>query len=131
MVRQPRLDRAGLVEATGLSPKTAVKHREALRKAGLVAILPRIGVLKGGGVAAFHLAVIGKPNRQAVRRAIGECVTINEEPGVAYLLCRADDLQDALARVEAVRRLAGVKEAHITANKAHLVNADRMAGWLA
>ncbi|MGB0651770.1 MAG: winged helix-turn-helix transcriptional regulator [Thermoplasmatota archaeon] len=128
VVTDPRAGRDRLARATGLSPKTCAKHREALMAEGLLSVLPVLGALSGEGAVVYHLAVFGDAPVAAVRHALVDAVLVNEAPGVQYWFCMASDLGSALARQGAVRELG--LEAQMTLNRRLVQNDARLLRWL-
>jgi hypothetical protein len=117
-----------LVALTGLSPRTAVRRRDALIASGILYIAPNTGFLGGGGEIVYTTAVAGAVARVRVRKHLGDCVVIRsfEEPPLQYVIGRADDLADALKRTQALRGEPGITSAEITLNREVWVNVDKM-----
>jgi DNA-binding Lrp family transcriptional regulator len=127
-VDKPRHSTHELVALTGLSPRTAVKRRDALIASGILYIAPNTGLLGGGGEIVYTISVAGAVPRATIRRHLGDCVVIRsfEDPPLLYLIGRADDLGDALRRTKALRGEPGIMHVEITLNREVWVNVDMM-----
>jgi DNA-binding Lrp family transcriptional regulator len=127
-IDHPRHTTQDLVQLTRISPRTAVKRRDALIASGALTIAPELGVLEGGGDVVFTLAVYGELAPADVRRHMGECVLIGEssQPPARYLLCRATGLADLTARIDKLRQEPAVGAAHVTLNREMWLNKDMM-----
>ena len=127
-VDKPRHSTRELVELSGLSPATAVRRRDALIASGVLYIAPNTGVLGGGGAVVYTMSVAGAVPLARIRKHLGDCVVIRsfEEPPLQYLMGRADDLGDALARTKGLRGEPGIGSAEITLNREVWVNTAMM-----
>jgi len=125
-VEKPRHSTRELVALTGLSPRTAVKRRDALIEAGILYIAPITGLLGGGGEIVYTMTVTGTAPSAKIRKHLGDCFVIRsfEDPPLHYLIGRADDLADALKRTKALRGEPGVTNVEITLNREVWVNVD-------
>ena len=108
-----------LVEASGLSARTAVKRRDALLASRVLSIKPNTGLLAGSGDVVYTMGLFGTIPFASVRKLLGECMVLNtfEDPPSRYLLGRADDLADAIARTEALRKAPGVVGVELSLNR--------------
>lgn len=125
-LEKPRHSTRELVALTGLSPRTATRRRDALIAAHLLYIAPNTGPLGGGGEIVYTLVVSGRVPVSKVRKHLGDCFVIRsfEEPPLHYILCRADDLADALKRTRGLRGEPGITNVEITLNREVWVNVD-------
>jgi DNA-binding Lrp family transcriptional regulator len=127
-VEKPRHSTRELVELSRLSPATAVRRRDALIASGVLYIAPNTGFLGGGGEVVYTVSVAGNAPRARIRKHLGDCFVIRtfDEPPLLYLIGRADDLGDALARTKALRGEPGIASVEITLNREVWVNVEMM-----
>jgi len=125
-VDKPRHSTKELVALTGLSPRTAVKRRDALIAAGILYIVPNTGTLGGGGDIVYTMTVSGAAPLTKIRKHLGDCFVIRsfEDPPLHYLIGRADDLADALKVTNSLRGEPGITKVEITLNREVWVNVD-------
>ena len=123
LVDDPLIPFDGLLEKTGLSPKTVRKHLQRLIRDETIFIMPRLGSLAEPGDLVYHLTVVGNVARSELRRVLGEAYVVSEtsEPLIKYLLCRAGDLADVTIRTQAVKKLGGVENVEVSLNRELLV----------
>jgi DNA-binding Lrp family transcriptional regulator len=124
-----------LAQASGLSPKTVRRRREALRGAGLLDVQPLLGPLEEEGLLLFHVGVFARRPLawEAVEAAAPGAVLVHriDDPPSLYLFCQAPDLGGAFALKERLQALPGVADVRLSVNRALLVNTPRLRAWVA
>ena len=124
----PRHETADLARLTGLSPKTATRHRDALRRSGALTIAPKLGILAGAGEVVYTSAIRGQVADGAVREHLGEVHVLGRmaAPPSRFVLACATDLADLSTRTNALSALPGVQSVDVTLNRVILVNEGMM-----
>jgi DNA-binding Lrp family transcriptional regulator len=122
-VERPRHTTKELVTLTGLSAKTAVRHRDALLAARALSIQPLPGNLGSPGEVVYLLVVRGSAPETILRKCLGDCVVIQfTEPPASYVLCHATDVSDMVARMSRLRHVEGVSDVEVSLNREVFVN---------
>jgi DNA-binding Lrp family transcriptional regulator len=118
LLDNPRVGVGELAATTGLSPKTVRRHLKLMKESEAISILPKLGTLGDSGDVVYHVAVAGPVSMADVRRSLGDAFVVHEttRPRARYLLCRADNLGDAMLRSKALGRCPGVESVTPTLN---------------
>jgi DNA-binding Lrp family transcriptional regulator len=124
----PKHKAADLAERAGLSPRTAVRRRDALIASRVLSIKPNTGLFSGGGDVVYTLGLFGTVPFAEARRILGDCMVLNsfDRPPSRYLLGRADDLSEAIRRTDELRAHPGVTGVELALNREMWFNTDTL-----
>jgi DNA-binding Lrp family transcriptional regulator len=135
LIRQPRASLKELAAATGLSPKTVRRRRDAMFADGLFILFPVIHVARARGLVLYNAYAQGAKvpsNAQRILSALPRCrlITTRTNPPGVWLIGWADSMAE-VADVEAhLRGLPGVERAGIIMRQRVDFAVDRIEGWI-
>lgn len=122
-VLKPRHTTRELVSMTGLSAKTALRHRDSLLASRALSIQPRPGNFGSPGEVVYLLVVRGTAAEHVLRSRLGDCFVLQfTDPPGSYVLCHATDVADMVARMERLRHADGVSDVEVSLNREVFVN---------
>lgn len=135
LVRQPRASLKELAAATGLSPKTVRRRRDAMFANGLFILFPVIHVARARGLVLYNAYAQGAKvpsNAQRILSALPRCrlITTRTNPPGVWMIGWADSMAE-VADVEArLRSLPGVERAGVIMRQRVDFAVDRIEGWI-
>jgi DNA-binding Lrp family transcriptional regulator len=135
LVREPRASLKELAGATGLSPKTVRRRRDAMFANGQFILFPVIHVARARGLVLYNAYAQGPEvpsNAQRILSAAPRCrlITTRTNPPGVWMICWADSMAE-VADVEAhLRSLPGVERAGIIMRQRVDFAVDRIEGWI-
>lgn len=134
MVPDPRAPASAIAAATGLSAKSARRHREWLVKSGALVVQPL--VLEGRDPSGLFYEIYaqgaGMADPTLVQRAIGGRTWILdrlEEPRGVLLLCMGKGLSEAVAALTRAKAAPGVEHAELVLGVEFGWRPERVQGW--
>jgi len=135
LIRQPRSSLKELAAATGLSPKTVRRHRDAMFANGQFILFPVIHVARARGLVLYNAYAQGAKvpsNAQRILSALPRCrlITTRTNPPGVWMIGWADSMAE-VADVEAhLRGLPGVERAGVIMRQRVDFAVDRIEGWI-
>jgi DNA-binding Lrp family transcriptional regulator len=135
LIRRPRASLKELADATGLSPKTVRRRRDAMFANGLFILFPVIHVARARGLVLYNAYAQGAKvpsNAQQILSALPRCrlITTRTNPPGVWMIGWADSISE-VADVEArLRTLPGVERAGIIMRQRVDFAVDRVEGWI-
>ena len=135
LIRRPRASLKELADATGLSPKTVRRRRDAMFANGLFILFPVIHVARARGLVLYNAYAQGAKvpsNAQQILSALPRCrlITTRTNPPGVWMIGWADSISE-VADVEArLRSLPGVERAGIIMRQRVDFAVDRVEGWI-
>ena len=135
LIRRPRASLKELANATGLSPKTVRRRRDAMFANGLFILFPVIHVARARGLVLYNAYAQGAEvpsNAQQILSALPRCrlITTRTNPPGVWMIGWADSISE-VADVEArLRSLPGVERAGIIMRQRVDFAVDRVEGWI-
>lgn len=135
LVRRPRASLKELAAATGLSPKTVRRRRDAMFADGRFILFPVIHVARARGVMLYNAYAQGArvpSNAQRILSTLPRCrlITTRTNPPGVWMICWADSMAE-VADVEAhLRGLPEVERAGIIMRQRVEFAVDRVEGWI-
>ena len=135
LLRRPRASLKELATATGLSPKTVRRRRDAMYANGLFILFPVIHVARARGLVLYNAYAHGAAvpsNLQRILSALPRCrlITTRTNPPGVWLIGWADSMAE-VADVDAhLRGLPGVERAGIIMRQRVDFAVDRVEGWI-
>jgi len=126
LVDDPKVPFGGLLESTGLSPKTLRKHLDLLLERKTISIDPLLGALTDSGALIYPLVIAGRVSMDDVRRIMGESAQTHHtlEPPMRHVLCRAGSLAEVITKTRTLERVQGIMYVTISLNREVLVSTD-------
>ena len=128
----PRAPIADLARATGLTPRTVRRHRDALVRRGLVEIVPMLDTSREPGLIVYNGYVMVK-RREDLRlvRAPGLArVWTHYDPPAAAILGQVDTYAEARAVEQRLRAIPGVTRVVFTLPQGGAIATERLRGWI-
>ncbi len=135
LLREPQASLQRLADATGLSPKTVRRHRDAMFANGLFMLFPVIHVARSRGVVLFNAFAHGPQvpsHAQSLLATVPRCrlVTARTVPPGVWLIGWANSMAE-VSEVEArLRAYPGVERAGIIMRLRVEFALDRVEEWI-
>jgi DNA-binding Lrp family transcriptional regulator len=135
LLGRPRASLQEIADATGLSPKTVRRRRDAMYANGLFLLFPVIHVARARGLVLYNAFAHGAKvpsNAQRILSAVPRCrlITTRTNPPGVWLIGWADSMAE-VADVEArLKALPGVERAGIILRQRVDFAVDRIEGWI-
>jgi DNA-binding Lrp family transcriptional regulator len=135
LMRQPRASLKDLAAATGLSPKTVRRHRDAMFSNGLFILFPVIHVARARGLVLYNAYAQGATvpsNAQRILSALPRCrlITTRTNPPGVWMIGWADSMAEVAEAEARLRGLPGVERAGIIMRQRVDFAVDRIEGWI-
>jgi len=135
LIRQPRVSLKELAAATGLSPKTVRRRRDAMFANGLFILFPVIHVARARGLVLYNAYAQGAKvpsNAQQILSAMPRCrlITTRTNPPGVWMICWADSMAEVADEEAGLRELPGVERAGIIMRQRVDFAVDRIEGWI-
>jgi DNA-binding Lrp family transcriptional regulator len=132
IIRSPRSSCAELSKASGLSPRTVRKRRDALLAKQWITVLPNMDTSREPGLIVYG-GYVGVANRGVLERIEVPGLLVFRrlyEPPAAWFLGHAETLADLQTAEEALRSIPGVLRVDLGPARPGVYATKRLLGWV-